>query len=659
MKDPYTYLENVDTHKTRDFYARHNTTVDEYLKKTPVYYFSSQIASLLESDVRGGYFRYGERTFWVERKKEWQKPKLMMEYRKEVSVLLDFEKSGRSLDYWFPSPKGTYLLYGTSENGNEQTTLEIVQCADGKKVYESIEFAGFTDQGNICWFDNEKEFIYPRMNGFEQNGPQEKWLLGTKLYRHRLGTDPLTDECVFALDTETVMLIPTLCMDNATLIVAACENELTHSLYSVDLNSLKKRLINPGSNASCSVFIQGESLYVLTNDNAPRYRLLSTHLTDVPRDFTEWDEILPETDVVLSGVCITHDRSILAHYTTVTESSVRRFDSYGNQNAVIPLGSGCTVNSLYVTNHNKDIVISYSGYTTPPVISRILPDNSLQVVWQREALKGDEDLEIKHFEALSADGCKIPYTYIALKNDVKKPVILYGYGGFNIALEPYYLSSQRPWLLAGGAYVVMNLRGGSEKGEKWHTGGSMENKQNTFNDCIAVAEDVIARGLATADTTGVMGGSNGGLLVAAVTIQRPDVFRAGVALVPLTDMLEFYKHQVAEFWVHEYGDPRIPEQRSWIEKWSPYHYQINSNLHYPALYYETALHDARVHPFHAFKMTARLDENVSYWKGPLLLRTKTDTGHQGSNMTKADIAKDIAEYYAFFATELGLQVPTK
>jgi prolyl oligopeptidase len=658
VSDPFKYLENVSDPKTVDFYKDHNVKLDAYIKNSPYGHFYDTISNQLHSDVRSGYVVHGKYTFWMERQKEWQKAKLMISAASNVRVLLDFENNNHSLDYWFPSPHGKYLIYGTSVNGNEETTLRLMRCEDGADVFETIEFAGFTDQGAICWLDNEKEFIYPRMNGYDKKGPKDKWLLGTKLYKHVLGTDPSDDVCVYDPGSETVMLVPDLADDNNTLFVSVCEDELTHKVYKVDLSTLSATLLNPGTSASCRTMTHKNKVYVVTNNSAEKYCLISADITSLPQSFGEWDELLPESDHVLRDVCIRSEGSIIAHYSDVTQSSVRIYDAYGNQTGRVELGPGCTVGTLYGTNSNKEVIMTYSGYTVPPTIARIVLGGILKSVWQRDALVGDDDIAVDIYEAVSSDGTTIPYSYIALKGKVSRPTIAYGYGGFNIALEPYYLSTQRPWILAGGAYVVMHLRGGSEKGEEWHRMGSMEHKQNTFDDCIAVGEDLIRRGFTTKDQLGVMGGSNGGLLVATVTVQRPDLFRAGAALVPLTDMLEFYKHQVAEFWVHEYGDPRIPEQKTWIEKWSPYHYPLKDEP-YPALYYETALHDARVHPFHAFKMVARLEKQVSEWKGPLLLRTKTDTGHQGSNMTKDDTVKGIAEYYAFFANELGLPVPAK
>jgi len=657
--DQYSQLEDTESAASKKFYDKHNSKTDEYFTVSDLDYFAGRLLEISSTELRGLPGRYGKYTFWAERKPDWQKPKLLVQKKgNEPSVLLDLEESSESLDFWYPSAEGRKILYGTSENGNEQTTIHIIDVTTGSTLPDTIPFAGFTDQGGIVW-ENGSCFIYPRMNGFSKIGAKDKWLLGTKLYRHTIGSDPSADQLVYGGDLpDTIMLIPALSSDKRKLYVASCEDELTHKVSIIDLETLKLTPITNDMSASFAVKSGRGKVYALTNYKAPRYRLLMCYEDDVELCFDDWDEVLPESDDILQDYWIHKSGSIVAQYSHNVTSRLNIYDAYGNQTDVIHIPKYSVVHSVQCSPENQAIYYSLSSHTTPST-HYYLSDTFAQpvVVWQREKLASDDEIEVSQEWAISDDGTKIPYFYIrkiGIKSEA--PCIVYGYGGFNIAVEPSYLTSMRPWVESGGSIAIASLRGGSEFGEQWHLGGSMASKQNTFDDCAAVGEDIISKGLSNSEKIGVMGGSNGGLLVSAVTVQRPDLFRAGAALVPLTDMLEFYKHQVAEFWVHEYGDPRIAEQRAWIEKWSPYHYPIKPDLHYPAVYYETALHDARVAPFHAFKMVARLEAIVTSWKGPLLLRTMTDTGHQSSNLTKLEIAHRTAEYYAFFAKELGLIV---
>ena len=657
MKDPFKWLENTEDSQVVHWYQTKNDQADEYFKTHGTDYFAEKLLQYSMNDLRGVPHRYGAYTYWIERGANDSKSKLMMANSGgNPRVCIDLNESELSLDYWIPSPTGSFVVYGISKNGNEETTLKIRDVEKNIDLNDAIAFAGFTDQGDICWI-SENSFVYPRMNGFSAIGPKDKWLLGTKLYIHVIGENPKHDQCIFGGDLpDTVMLIPTLSSDGTHLYVAVCEDELTHTVYLVNLATGMSEKVTAGAHAAFRVKAYGGRVYMHTNHLAKRYRIIGTDESAIPRDLSEWDEIIPEHEDVLKDFWLTSNQ-IVAQYSHNVSDEVRIFDFYGNQTGVVALDHHISIGAVSCRPSQAVQYISYSGFNVPSRIIKLRSTNNVTLLWERKPLEGDTEIDVRQYFATSKDGTQIPYYVLAKKNSSPAPTIIYGYGGFNISLDPSYVVSMRPWIRAGGVFVIANLRGGSEFGEEWHAFGALEYKQNTFDDCIAVATDLVDRGLTTRDMLGVMGGSNGGLLVAAVTVQRPDLFRAGAALVPLTDMLEFYKHQVAEFWVHEYGDPRKSTEREWILGWSPYHYPIKVSKAYPALYYETALHDARVHPFHAFKMVAKLEDTVKLWKGPLVLRTMTDTGHQGGNLSKLEAARRTAEYYEFFARELGLTVP--
>lgn len=656
MSDSYKHLEDTAAPDTVAFYDRHNQAADKYFTDSLIDEFAGKIASYQAAEIRGLPSRYGDYHYFVARRSTDKKLKVFVSHKKsEPEVLLDFDDTPRSLDYYKPSPNGKLVIYGTSELGNEQTTLRIYDTVRGADLLDVIPFAGYTDQGDICWL-SEKQFVYPRMNGFDQKGPEDKWLLGTKLYLHTIGTDPQKDTLLFGADlVDTVMLTPSISNDSRQIYVTTCTDELTHQIYVVDIQTREARMVSQAEPSANYLHVGMDKLFCLTNYQAERYRLLSVDLDDVYADLDSWDEVLPESEDVLQDIAVSKT-TIIAKYSHNVTSRLKTYDQWGNQHTEVVLPANSIVQALRADTKSDYAHMALSGFVLPTTQYRLHAiTGESELVWARTPLPGDKKVLVNQEWATSSDGTDVPYFYIRAKDsDGTLPTVIYGYGGFNISLEPSYMSTMRAWVLRGGAIAFASLRGGSEFGEAWHRMGSMEHKQNTFDDCIAIAEDLVSTGKTSPDQLGVMGGSNGGLLVSAVTMQRPDLFRAGTALVPLTDMLEFYKHQVAEFWVHEYGDPRLPEQRKWIEKWSPYHYPIDNGASYPALYYETAMHDARVHPFHALKMVARLESEVKSWKGPLLLRSQVATGHQGSNMTKDEAARSAAEPWAFFAKELGL-----
>jgi prolyl oligopeptidase len=254
----------------------------------------------------------------------------------------------------------------------------------------------------------------------------------------------------------------------------------------------------------------------------------------------------------------------------------------------------------------------------------------------------------------SKDGTRVPMFIVHRKNvrlNGKNPTILYGYGGFESSATPYFLRPWIPWLSRGGIYVIANIRGGGEFGKTWHTDGIKENKQKSFDDFIAAAQHLINKKYTNHQHLGISGASNGGLLVSAVAVQKPELFRAVVSQVPLTDMVRFPDFLIASRWASEYGDPKNPLDLKYILKYSPYH-NVKKTKRYPAFLFTTGEDDTRVHPMHAYKMAAILQSLDN--KGLILVYTEPSTGHQGS-LTMSSFYKDVARIIAFFAEQLGLK----
>jgi prolyl oligopeptidase len=260
------------------------------------------------------------------------------------------------------------------------------------------------------------------------------------------------------------------------------------------------------------------------------------------------------------------------------------------------------------------------------------------------------DLVVNQYETASKDGTMIPYFIVHDKNlkmDGNNPLILYGYGGFQISEKPYYGSSLgKLWLNEGGVYVLANIRGGGEFGPSWHKSAILENKQKSYDDFIAIAEDVINRKISSADKIGITGGSNGGLLVGAVMVQRPELFKAVASFVPLLDMKRYSKLLAGQSWVAEYGDPDIPEQWEYISKYSPYQ-NLKHNVEYPVTFFLTSTRDDRVHPGHARKMTAKMEA----FGNEVYLFENTEGGH-AATVTPEQKARLTALYYSFFVDQL-------
>jgi prolyl oligopeptidase len=236
--------------------------------------------------------------------------------------------------------------------------------------------------------------------------------------------------------------------------------------------------------------------------------------------------------------------------------------------------------------------------------------------------------------------------------DGERPAVLYGYGGFNIAQTPAFSSRTLLTVEHGGVWVVALLRGGGEFGEDWHRAGMLEHKQNVFDDLYACADELVRARVTRPERLGVVGGSNGGLLVATAVTQRPALFRAGLSLVPLADMLRYHRFRIGKLWTAEYGDPDEPAAFAWLHAYSPYH-RVEDGTSYPAVLFTTAESDSRVDPMHARKMAARMQEAQGDPSHPILLRVESRAGH-GAGKPVAKLVDEVSDELAFLFQELGM-----
>ncbi len=300
--------------------------------------------------------------------------------------------------------------------------------------------------------------------------------------------------------------------------------------------------------------------------------------------------------------------------------------------------------------------INQESHIAPDTLWRVdMASGDASVIKATPARFDAENMRVEQFEAASSDGEKIPYFVIHpadMPLDGSNPTLLYGYGGFQISLNPSYSGTVgKLWLENGGVYVIANIRGGGEFGPKWHQAGLKTNRQIIYDDFIAVAEDLIARGITSSERLGISGGSNGGLLVGAAYTQRPDLFNAVVCAVPLLDMLRYHMLLAGASWMGEYGDPDIPEERAFLESISPYH-NVNADEDYPNILFLTSTKDDRVHPGHARKMAALLAE----YGHPFEYYENIDGGHSAAANLQ-ETAKRLALQYTFLAQNLMDKAP--
>jgi len=333
---------------------------------------------------------------------------------------------------------------------------------------------------------------------------------------------------------------------------------------------------------------------------------------------------------------------------------VRLYALDGQPLGEIPLPGLGSVGGFTGRNSDTETWFSFDSYLSPSVIYHHDLVTGESTIFRRPELNFpfDEYVTERVFYR-SKDGTRIPL-WITRKRDLpsdgRNPVILYGYGGFNVSLSPYFSAARLPWLEQGGIWAVANLRGGGEYGEAWHEAGMLEHKQNVFDDFIAAAEYLVASNWTCADRLTVMGGSNGGLLVGAVINQRPELFGAALPAVGVMDMLRFQHFTIGWAWTSDYGSSDDPELFPYLHAYSPYH-NLQPGNEYPAVLVTTADHDDRVVPGHSFKYTARL-QNCQAGNLACLIRIETKAGHGAGKPTDM-VIEEYADRYAFLSRVLG------
>jgi len=659
IEDSFRWLENSDSPETVEWTSRQNERTDLVLGSLP---WKAQIEKdlycLLSYETVGSVKTRGSRVFFLRRRAGMNQPALCVtdENSREENVLLDpNEESDRglvALDWWYPSPAGDLVAYGYSEKGDEWSVLRVLDAATGKHLPDRIERARYS---SVAWDPDGKGFYYTRYPrpGQVPAGDENYF---SRVFYHRLGTDPAEDTLIFGRNRRKEDMFGVWYSDDGRyLFVSASSGWTRTDLYfrdASDSGAPKTAPFTPvieGEEALSEGISAGDTLYLLTNFRAPRYRIVKVDLKNPSRE--RWQEIVPEReDMTLTAFGVAQDRLVFAAMKdAVSRLFVGNLDGTGLEQISLPdLG---TVTHICSQTSSPFVYVEFQSFTMAPSVLKLdTRTGQVETFLQSEQAVKPGEIVVRQVFYPSKDGTRVPMfilhhrdTPAARAGSSPLPAVLTGYGGFNLARLPAYSPSIIPWLRKGGIYAVSNLRGGNEYGEEWHRAGMLDKKQNVFDDFIAAAEYLIKEGYTSSDKLGIIGGSNGGLLVGAALTQRPDLFKAVVCMVPLLDMIRYHLYHIAKLWIPEYGDPDNPEHFRWLYAYSPYHH-VRSGVRYPAVYLRTALSDTRVHPMHARKMAAKLQtmspDTVT------LLRVESEAGHgQGKPVTK--VVKAEAEQWAF------------
>ncbi len=649
--DPYRYLEDASDPATALWTARENARTRAALDALPERpRLAARFEALTAIDSQGIPVERAGRTFYTARRGRAEQTILYVRDEAAERTLLDpaaLDARGlTALDWWFPSPFGRYIAFGLSTGGDERSTLFVLDVQTAERLQEAIPD---TRHSSLAWLPDEAGFFYTR---YPPGGDYH-----VRLYRHALGTPWEADPLVFGEGRKPEEWIDvSLSGDGAHLVAAVYDGWARSDAYVArgDDSALTFVPLSEGRDAVYEPLPANGKLYVRTNDGAPRFRVYEVDYARLER--RDWREIVPEAAGALDGFALAQD-ALLLHY-LVDARSVLKVRYADGRFENVPGLAQRSILALSAREASASAYVLHASFLEAPAVTRLtFSSGGFEAqVWSSVAVPFDAGAyAIEQVWYPSRDGTRIPLTLIArsdVRYDGTAPAVLYGYGGFNVSLLPWFVPSLVPWLEAGGVYAVANLRGGGEFGEAWHRAGMREKKQNVFDDFIAAATYLGTSGVADPERIAIVGGSNGGLLVAAVAVQRPELVRAVVCLVPLTDMLRFHEFLIARLWIAEYGDPDDPRDAEFLEAYSPYH-NVRDGVAYPAMLISTAEADGRVDPMHAKKFGARLRE-AGGPGAPIYINVEADAGH-GAGKPRHKRVAELADQWAFIGSELGLR----
>jgi len=560
-----------------------------------------------------------------------------------------------ALDWWYPSPDGKLIAFGKSSQGTENSTLYLMDIDSKEMLADTIPY---THAVSLAWTNDNSGFYYTR---FPKPGsvPEGEEVYFRWLYYHKIGTGYKSDPHIYGDEShKTDWVHVQLSPDNKYLFVPVYQGWNNCDIF---LKNLEKNSgfteISGDKEAIHTIYPMNDGFYLFTNYDAPRYRIMKASYKK-PK-IKNWKEIIPEQEAIKEAFTVIDGKIVLAGLENAS-SRVSIYDLDGNVINDIKLPSLGSV--TFDDNHGfggelegNELLFGYNSFFIPPTIYRYQMDTGELTIF--DEIK--TDLELSQFEVEqvwypSKDGTKISM-FLTHRKDIKldggNPTLVYGYGGFNVNQKPYFSRTMTLFLNKGGVYASTQLRGGGEYGEEWHRAGMLENKQNSFDDMIAACEWLIENEYTSSDKLIIEGGSNGGLLVGAVAVQRPDLMKAVVCGRPLLDMLRYHKFLIGSLWIPEYGSADDPEQFKFIYDYSPYHHVIEGAA-YPAILFESADHDTRVDPMHTRKMAAAMQAATSS-DAPILLRIQKKTGH-GQGAPKRIWMKELIDEWCFIYWQLGL-----
>jgi prolyl oligopeptidase len=556
-----------------------------------------------------------------------------------------------TIDWWYPSPDARLVAYGLSRGGTELSTLHVIDVAAGRDLGELIPH---TQRASVAWSADGFYYTVHPVPGSVAPGDEHYF---TRVRYHRLGEDPSGDRLVFGEGRpKEDMLTVTASPGGRYVAVHAFHGWIRNDAYLIDARneSAGPRTIVEGALALTYAHPMDDRLWLHTNRDALNYRVAAAS----PRQPEEWTTVVPESEHAIDAVALTRDR-IAVHTLEHATSRLAIWTTDGRRERAVELPGLGSIGAtpfevgLRADRGDDTVVYQWQSFAEPAAAYAVDARTGERAeIVRLPRPRGIPEIAVDQTRYRSKDGTEVPM-FLVHRADVRPsgdtPVLLTGYGGFNVSRLPYYSGAAVLWAEEGGLFALPNLRGGGEYGERWHRAGMLGRKQNVFDDFHAAAEHLVRSGWTRSAHLGIWGGSNGGLLVGVAMTQRPELYGAVVSAVPLLDMLRYQRLLIARLWIAEYGSSEDPEQALWLRAYSPYH-NVRSGATYPPILLTTAEGDSRVDPMHARKMAALLQSDT---RGLVLLRVDADAGHGIGKPLDAQV-EDAADWTSFLAWKTGL-----
>lgn len=667
VPDPFRGLEVHDSAETREWVRAENALTESFLNRPEREAIRKRLRQLYDFPRVSTPSRHGSRYFFNRNEGLQNQPLFYVQegLRGSPRLVLDpnslSEDGTVAVNAFSPSSDGRLVGYSISRSGSDRVEIQVRDVDSGKDLSDRIEWAKFT---NIEWTPDDKGFYYTRypVPGTVPAGDEHYF---PKLVYHRLGDSQNADRVIYERPGEReVTFGGTVSHDGEYLIVSVFRGSADESEVFLQRrgSSRFQPLFTGFENIYKVANVLDDVVYLVTNEGAPFRRVIAIELGKT----NKVREIVPQGKDLLEEVKIIN-RKLVAHYLHNASSLIRIFDLNGKLVSEVDLpGIGSVPESddgrdIHGEVNGEEMFISFESYVRPPTnFVYDFKSEALSVFNAPEVKFNPDEFETEQVWFPSKDGTPVSMFLShrkGMKKDGNAPVFLYGYGGFNIAQTPAFNPPHFFFVEKGGIFAVVNLRGGSEYGEEWHTAGMLDKKQNVFDDFAAAGDWLIRSGYTRKERLAVSGRSNGGLLAAASVVQRPDLFQAAVVQVPVVDMLRYHRFTVARFWIPEYGSSENEEQFRFLYAYSPLH-NIKDEVHYPATLITTADTDDRVDPGPAKKFAARLQE-AQGGEAPVLIRIDTKAGHASGSLGGAGkpISKLIEEWgdiWTFVFAQLGM-----